>query len=185
MKQQVITSKAWLNGLIFQPHRLVSKASAGVLVAGLFVSLAGCATAPLNTDNVSVQLSPEQMLNDPDSAKGTVIWGGVIVSSTNLADRTQFEVLAYPLDSWQRPVTTETSLGRFLLQSPDYIETQNYAPGRELTAIGTLQGVTKGEIGEASYVYPTVTINDVHLWHPDNSHEKPRFIFGIGLNVGG
>lgn len=148
------------------------------------VAISGCRTPPLNTEQVSVRLSPEQVKEEPETAKGTVIWGGVIVSSVNLVDRTQFEILAYPLDRNQRPATSRKSLGRFLLQSPDYIETENYAPGRELTAIGTLQGVTKGEVGEASYDYPTVTINDVYLWHPDNSHERPRFIFGIGLNIG-
>jgi len=155
----------------------------GVFLVCCAVLLSSCATPPFNTEEASVQLTPEQVKNEPDLAKGTVIWGGVIVSSVNLVDRTQFEVLAYPLDKRQRPINTAASLGRFLLQSPDYIETQNYAPGREVTAIGTLQGVTKGEVGEASYDYPTVTINDVHLWHPDNSHEKPRFIFGIGLNL--
>lgn len=148
-------------------------------------AVSGCVTAPLDDGQVTVSLTPKQVNQEPASAKGTVIWGGVIVSSVNLADRTQFEVLAYPLDHYQRPATTKMSLGRFLLQSPEYIETQNYAPGREVTAIGTLQGVTKGEIGEASYDYPTVTMSDVHLWHSDNSHEKPRFIFGIGLNIGG
>jgi len=162
----------------------LSKIPKLVLLIGVVV-LSGCVTPPLNTEQVSVQLSPEQIKTNPDEAKGTVIWGGVIVSSVNLVDRTQFEILAYPLDRNQRPATSKQSLGRFLLQSPDYIETKNYAPGRELTAIGTLQGITKGEVGEATYDYPTVTINDVHLWHHDNSHEKPRFIFGIGLNIGG
>lgn len=153
--------------------------------AAAVMALSGCGTAPLNADQVSTKLTPEQVQAQPDSAKGTVIWGGVIVSSVNLVDRTQLEVLAYPLDKHQRPVTRRKSSGRFLLQSPDYIETENYSPGREVTAIGTLQGLTKGEVGEASYEYPTVTLSDVHLWHPDNSHEKPRFIFGIGLNLGG
>jgi len=168
-------------------QRFSPKSSTSALVSAFFsvLVLAGCATAPLSTDQVSTKLTPEEVQSDPAAAKGTVIWGGVIVSSTNLADRTQFEVLAYPLDNYQRPATTEKSLGRFLLQSPEYIETQNYSPGRELTAIGTLQGVTKGEIGEATYEYPTVTLSDVHLWHSDNAHEEPRFIFGIGINVGG
>ena len=164
--------------------QVLIKACILIPLISVALALAGCGTAPLNTDAVSVKLTPEEVRTDPKTAKGTVIWGGVIVSSVNLVDRTQFEVLAYPLDRYQRPATTKKSLGRFLLQSPDYIETQNYSPGREVTAIGTLQGVTKGEIGEASYDYPTVTLNDVHLWHPDNSHEKPRFIFGIGLNIG-
>lgn len=158
-----------------------------VCVALLGLALAGCETtkAPYSTEAVSSTLTPEEVASDPDAAKGTVIWGGVIVSSINLIDRTQFEVLAYPLDNNQRPETNKKSLGRFLLQSPDYVETENYAPGRELTAIGTLQGITKGEINDAKYDYPTVTVNDVYLWHRDNSHEKPRFIFGIGLNLGG
>lgn len=151
--------------------------------AALVLLLSGCATPPLNDELVSVSLTPEQIQQQPESAKGTVIWGGVIVSSVNLMDRTQFEVLAYPLDRYQRPATNDTPLGRFLLQSPDYIETENYSPGRELTAIGTLQGLTKGEVGNAKYQYPTVTVSDVHLWHTDNSHEKPRFIFGISLNL--
>jgi len=164
--------------------RLSARVPVGLALLSLL--MVGCATqSPLNTDAVSVTLTPEEVTSDPATAKGTVIWGGVIVSSVNLVDRTQFEVLAYPLDSYQRPVTYKKSLGRFLLQSPDYIETQNYAPGRELTAIGTLQGITKGEIDEAKYDYPTVTLSDVHLWHKDNSHEKPRFIFGIGLNIDG
>jgi len=153
----------------------------------LALALAGCATskALYDTDAVTVTLTPDEVASDPESAKGTVIWGGVIVSSINLVDRTQFEVLSYPLDNNQRPITKKKSLGRFLLQSPDYVETKNYAPGRELTAIGTLQGITKGEINDAEYDYPTVTVNDVYLWNRDNSHEKPRFIFGIGLNIDG
>lgn len=169
---------------ILRLNRIFSIRLAFLLAMSSLV-LAGCTTAPLNSDSVNVQLSPEEVKASPESAKGTIIWGGVIVSSVNLVDRTQFEVLAYPLDKHQRPNKRRKSLGRFLLQSPDYIETENYAPGREVTAIGTLQGLTKGEVGEASYEYPTVTLNDVHLWHPDNSHEKPRFIFGIGLNFGG
>jgi len=166
--------------------RLQILAKTAICSAIVGLVLVGCAaTAPLNTEAVSVSLTPEEVTSDPDSAKGTVIWGGVIVSSVNLVDRTQFEVLAYPLDNNQRPATNKKSLGRFLLQSPDYIETQNYAPGREVTAIGTLQGITKGEIDEAKYDYPTVTLSDVYLWNRDNSHEKPRFIFGIGLNIDG
>lgn len=157
----------------------------GIALLGL--ALAGCATKKVlyETDAVTVALTPEQVASDPESATGTVIWGGVIVSSVNLVDRTQFEVLAYPLDSYQRPMTKKKSLGRFLLQSPDYVETKDYAPGREVTAIGTLQGITKGEISDAKYDYPTVSVNDVYLWNRDNSHEKPRFIFGIGLNFDG
>jgi len=155
-----------------------------VLVTLCSLGLASCVTPPLNTEAVSVNLSPAEVKASPDTAKGTVVWGGVIVSSINLIDRTQLEILAYPLDRYQRPEVTKQPIGRFLLQSPDYIETENFAPGRELTAIGSLQGLTKGEVGEASYFYPTVSLNDVYLWNRDNSHEKPQFIFGIGLNIG-
>lgn len=165
--------------------RLRNAAKTAFSIAACSLILASCVTAPLNTDTVNATLTPAEVVANSDAANGTVIWGGVIVSSANLVDRTQFEILAYPLDRYQRPITTKKTLGRFLLQSPEYIETQDYAAGRELTAIGSLQGVTKGVVGEATYLYPTVTLNDVHLWNPDNAQEKPRFIFGIGLNLGG
>ncbi len=156
-----------------------------VAIVSVMLLLHGCAKPPFAAESTFLRLTPAQVLENPDSAQGTVIWGGVIVSAVNLADRTQFEVLAYPLDSHQRPLTRQKSLGRFLLQSPDYIETTDYSAGREVTAIGSLQGITKGEVGEAKYDYPTITINDVHLWHSDDSHELPRFIFGIGISLEG
>jgi len=148
-------------------------------------TLIACATPPISTDTVTVQITPDDARANPASAKGTVIWGGVIVSAVNLADRTQFEVLDYPLDRHQRPDTTKPSRGRFLMQSPDYLETETFAAGRSITVLGSLQGVVQGSVGQAKYDYPTMTINDIHLWNPDDLAERPRFIFGIGLQLGG
>jgi len=147
--------------------------------------LSACATPPISTDTVTVKITPDEARNNPDIAKGTVIWGGVIVSAVNLADRTQIEVLDYPLDRHQRPDTSKASRGRFLMQSPEYLETATYAPGRSITVLGTLQGVVRGSVGQAKYDYPTMTINDIHLWNPNDLAERPRFIFGIGLQLGG
>ncbi len=154
-----------------------------LLTAALLLVLQACATAVFEPQSNQLSLTPDEVRADPDSAEGLVIWGGVIVSATNLADRTQLEVLAYPLDGQQRPLTRRKSLGRFLLQSPDYLETEDYTPGRAVTAIGNLQGLVKGEVGQATYHFPTLTISDVHLWRIDNSLVAPRFIFGIGVNV--
>ena len=155
-----------------------------LLLLLLLQLLSGCVTAPLNSEGATTNLNPGEVLDDPSAATGTVIWGGVIVSSKNLENRTQIEVLAYPLDNFQRPRTERPSTGRFLLQSPDYFETTDYVAGRKLTVLGSLQGVTAGEIDNAQYEFPTVTLNDVHLWKTDAFHEKPRFIFGIGINIG-
>jgi len=147
--------------------------------------LSACVTPPISTDSVTVQISPQNVRTDAALAKGTVIWGGVIVSAVNLTDRTQIEVLEYPLDRHQRPNTSKASRGRFLMQSPEYLETENYAAGRHITVLGSLQGVVQGTVGQAKYDYPTMTINDLHLWNPDDLVENPRFIFGIGLQLGG
>ncbi len=145
--------------------------------------LSACATPPISTDTVTAKITPDNVRADATAAKGTVIWGGVIVSAVNLEDRTQFEVLDYPLDRHQRPDTSKASRGRFLMQSPEYLETENYAPGRQITVLGSLQGVVQGSVGQANYDYPTMTVTDIHLWNPDELARKPRFLFGIGLQL--
>jgi len=137
--------------------------------------LAACANKPLD--------QPADVVAAPDSAAGTVIWGGVILSSANLDDATQFEVLAYPLDRRQRPMTGREAQGRFLVLTPGYVETVDYAVGRQLTVLGSLQGVTEGTVGEARYDFPTLDASKLHLWHGDGSREEPRFTFGIGVNL--
>jgi len=169
----------------------VKQTKAIVGVAALAV-LMGCASKPIyeiDTDADFLNANPEGVIEqtkeaDGDVPNGKVIWGGVIVSADNLSDRTQLEILSYPLAKDQRPITDKKPTGRFLIQSEGYMELANYQQGRLITVLGTVQDVTEGTVGDVDYQYPTITSNEMHLWRKDES-PKTGIIFGIGISVGG
>ncbi|ALP52973.1 hypothetical protein Tel_07280 [Candidatus Tenderia electrophaga] len=148
------------------------------------VLLQACATTPkFDTSNIALDITPQQAAAKADSLQGTrVLWGGVIIASTNLKEATQLEVLAYPLDSNQRPDLDEAPLGRFLARQSGYLETTDYAQGRLISVSGTLQQTRQGRIGESEYTYPVVAIERLHLWSKARGGSpETRFHFGIGV----
>jgi outer membrane lipoprotein len=152
----------------------------------LLLLLAGCAgSPPLETRGVMQSVTPDQAEAEFRRLEGTrVLWGGVIVSSRNLRETTRLEILAFPLNNRQRPRTEADPLGRFLAEQAGYLETQDYAPGREVTLTGTLTATREGKIGEAGYTYPFVRVGQLHLWPEPQREPEPRFHFGIGVIFG-
>src|ERR671926_144044 len=112
--------------------RLISAAAA--------LTLAACASGPgISTEGVNETVTPRQAVVEIEHLRGEeVLWGGMIVSSTNLENSTRLEVLAYPLDSSQRPDTSANPTGRFLALKQGYLETVDYSPGKRVTVKGTL-----------------------------------------------
>lgn len=149
------------------------------------VLLHGCAT-PLDIGAADRKLTPQQALAEIETVRNhTVAWGGVIVSAKNLADKTQFEILAYPLDENNRPNHAATPLGRFLAYHAGFLETTDYKVGRLVTVIGTLTETRTGNVGEAQYIYPVITATRIHLWPVESpSSGEPRFHFGVGIGIG-
>ena len=147
------------------------------------VVLAACATAPkFDTSGMDLSISPQQAVAESKTLQGVqVLWGGVIISSANLKDVTQFEILAYPLSSDQKPDTGRDPLGRFLAIQEGYLETSDYAQGRLITITGTLQDKRSGRIGETEYIYPVLNINQLHLWKKRGDSSEPQFHIGIGV----
>ncbi len=149
------------------------------------VLLAACATGPkYDTSAIDLSITPQQAVVESEALQGDqVLWGGIIIASANLKEVTQFEVLAYPLDSSQRPLVDKTPLGRFLAQQEDYLETTDYTQGRLITIRGILQGTNSGKIGESEYTYPLVKINEHYLWSKQNDTPDTSFRFGIGVMI--
>jgi outer membrane lipoprotein len=108
----------------------------------------------------------------------------VIVDARNLADRTQLEVLGYPLDDRNRPDRDAQPVGRFLAMHPGYLETADYKEGRLVTVVGTVTEARTGTVGEARYVYPVVNVTALKLWPTEQQEAaEPRFHFGIGVGI--
>ena len=156
-------------------------------LAGLVaVVLGGCATGPdFDTTGVREELQPREAVREIDTFRNTrVFWGGVIVNTENLEQGTRLEVVAYPLDSNQKPDLDEPPLGRFLVREDTYLETIDYRQGRLITVLGTLIETQEGMIGETRYTYPVVSSERMHLWPVEptgGGFVQPRVQFGVGI----
>jgi outer membrane lipoprotein len=146
--------------------------------------LAACATQPpIEAASARVEWTPLDAASTPRSAGQDVLWGGMIVAVENLADSSEIEVLAYPLDRKQRPVLKAPTLGRFIAVLPGYVERFDFPEGRFLTLRGSVAGTREALIDERPYVYPLVAADDVHLWPENFQNAGPRFSIGIGVGV--
>jgi outer membrane lipoprotein len=146
---------------------------------------AGCAAKHFDLTGVDRELTPKDALADIGAARErTVQWGGTVIAAVNLKDRTQIEVLAYPLDRSGRPVVQDPPYGRVLLYRDGYLETADYSAGREVTAVGPVTGLTEGKVGEAPMTYAVMQAAQIHLW-PKRvpGRDEPRFHFGIGVGI--
>jgi len=149
----------------------------------LGLALGGCASTPaFDTKQVDRSVTPSAAKAHPAQVRGkTVLWGGVIIATTNLKQTTQLEVLAYPLDSDERPDPGAKPLGRVLIEKSGYLEPVDYAQGRLVTALGSVQGTKDGRVGQSSYTYPVLQAKQVYLWPRRGGETQTRFHFGIGV----
>ena len=160
------------------------------VLPGLFVGLAcamlaACATPVFRNVADVTRISPADVQQDPSGYPGaTVLWGGRIVAFANHVDRSEVEVLAFPLDRNQQPLTDAPSEGRFLLVLPGYVEALDYEVGRHLSVRGALAGTRAGQVQEHAYVYPLVRGEHVHVWPWGFMLDRtPRISIGVGVGI--
>jgi outer membrane lipoprotein len=148
--------------------------------------LTACAPAPIyKTTPSTVNVPPQQVSQTPERyGTGDVVWGGSIVNVRNFADHSEIEVLAYPLDSSQRPKASDVGNGRFIAVMPGYVESLNYPSGNLVTVSGRLAGTRSDRVGDSPYVFPLVTVNGAHVWTAaELAGGHPNISFGLGVGV--
>ena len=157
-----------------------------LLVLALPIAIVACAPAPLyKTAPSSVNATPQQVATSPANFHDLqVVWGGSVISVHNLADHSEVEILAYPLDASQRPRLKQPAIGRFIAIVPGFVEPMNYPPGSLVTLRGTLDGARSGEVGQADYTFALVHSEAMHRWTPDEMRQGHPNI-SIGVGVGG
>lgn len=157
-----------------------------LLALALPAAIAACAPAPLyKATSSSVNATPQQVATAPANFRNLqVVWGGSVISVHNFADHSEIEVLAYPLDSSQRPRLKEPASGRFIAIVPGFLEPMDYPPGSLVTLRGTLDGARNGEVGQAAYTFALVHSDAMHRWTPEEMRQGHPNI-SIGVGVGG
>ena len=154
-------------------------------VPAALLALTACAPAPIYKPTAThVVVAPIQVSQTPEQYSGhDVIWGGRIVQVNNLADHSEIEILAYPLDSSQRPKLSGSGSGRFIATMPGYVEPIDYPQGAPITVAGRLTGNRAGKVGEADYVFPLVGTTQSHIWSASEM-QGGKVNFGVGVGVG-
>ncbi len=152
-----------------------------LLTAAVLVAVASCASTPVEIPD-GLQLEEATPATVDSSNRGSVMWGGVIVNNAVLESGTRLDVLAYPLDRIGRPLRGRESIGRFVAITSDLLEPLDFAPGREITLLGSLIETTQTSIGESRQELATVRITDQKLWRP-GAPDQPRVTFGFGISI--
>ena len=147
------------------------------------MGLAGCTTPPLNPEGLGLARTPENLVSYGMDAPPQ-LWGGLIVRTENLAELTRMEIVSFPLRH-QEPLLNQPSTGRFWLEVPKFLDPAVFAPGRQITAWGSVLRVEEGHIGAAPYQFPVLRAQEFHLWplRPIRPAGPVGPQFGIGIGV--
>ena len=115
-------------------------------------------------------------LHDPGAYTGSiVIWGGIIIDVTNRPDGTMLAVLETPLNSGERPESSEYSRGRFIATTPQFLDPVVYSRGRKITVAGEIIGKETRPMAksEVLYTYPVIRIKQINLWSVQPEYAPP------------
>ncbi len=128
-----------------------------------------------------------QVVKNPDAYKGkTVLFGGAIIETKNLPERTIIAVLQRPLSRRGEPAGVDVSEGRFIIQTQGFLDPAIYSPGRQVTVAGKVLGKEVYPMGEIQYAYPLIEKRELFLWPvPSPYSAEPRWHFGFGFGTGG
>ncbi|MBK5964417.1 hypothetical protein CCR95_10050 [Thiocystis minor] len=129
--------------------------------------LVGCASGVPQAIREDALGSPSlaEVQEQPERHRGRRIrWGGSILKVRNLAQTTEIEVLARPLNRFGEPDASAGSLGRFLIEIAGFRDPVEYPAERLLTVAGSVARVENRPVGDFPYRYPVVDGATLHLW---------------------
>ena len=144
------------------------------LVLALAAALSACATTPAPLQGQFSPLEPEQAVAQ-ERPGDAVRWGGRIVDVHTEKLYTCFEIVSAPLDSSSRPRRVDSSNGRFLACRTGFYEPEVFAPGRELTVSGHIDGYETRKVGDYDYRYPRVAADVIYLWPEYRERHYPYY----------
>ena len=105
------------------------------------------------------------VLKDPAACKGKIVlWGGKIIETTNIKDGTEMLVLETPVDFLGTPAGAQSSQGRFIALSPQFLDPAIYTAERAITLAGEVMEPEERALGKTTYQYPVVMIKELYLW---------------------
>jgi outer membrane lipoprotein len=158
------------------------------LIFAALLSTAAC-TTPISRQSLNLvdpAITFESLHLDPDRHVGHyLLLGGAITSvRVNGSGSSELEVVQLPTDQHGRITSIDRSAGRFIALDNTFRDPAIYRPGRLVTLVGQVAGQKTGRLGEVEYVYPVLTVHELHLWDPEEYPGASPVHFGIGFGIG-
>ena len=135
-------------------------------------------------EDVPTDTAPQPYAVAEDTARWLerdVLWGGMVLEVRNFPAHSEVEILAFPLDRRQAPVSSSADQGRFIALLAGFADPATLPEGRFVTLTGRITGDRNGSLHTRPYTWPEVDVQRMHLWEPDFSAPKARFSVGIGI----
>jgi len=144
----------------------------------LLLVIAGC--APALSKHIRSQATPDisfpELQASVEKYEGrVVIFGGYILNTANNQDGTVLTILQAPLNSANKPVSADSSQGRFLVLSKKFLDPEIYSKGRKITVGGEVTGSRSRTLGNRDYEYPVIEALELHLWPKEDRYAGPYY----------
>lgn len=151
----------------------------------LTLSLTSCATGMSGQARSKVTYfgTFSQLQKQPDEfLRETVMWGGKVIETRPMETATELVVLQLDLTDQERPRDDDHSQGRYVARSKGFLDPAIYPKGTLVTVIGRFVETDRRMIGEMSYQYPVIEIDEIKKG-PPSGRQSPRFHFGFGVGT--
>ncbi len=165
-----------------------------LLYAGVLLFVVSCASPAIRKETLDRGLRnipPSELVNNGPRYTGKLlVLGGIIAETRLTGDGTMVEAAYVPVDKKGYPLETAgASTGRFLAFSPKeqgLLDPLMYRQGKMITVAGVYTGTRAGTIGQMPYVFPVITIQELHLFTQEELRPSyPNTFFSFGFLFGG
>ncbi|WP_296594111.1 Slp family lipoprotein [Methylophaga sp.] len=142
--------------------------SAFFVTSFVLVLLSGCSNIP---KQITTAPSNDLQLNEiqgkiENFANQDVRWGGELVNVENNNDASIMQIVQYPLNHYGKPITNQSSDGRFLAKTTEFIDPVVYKKGTLLTFTGTLNGEDSRKVDQKELIMPVLDVSSMYKWQP-------------------
>jgi len=146
----------------------------------------GCSNLPVAIKNApALDIKYNEAAGNPSKHQGMPVrWGGTIIEVENEETLTRIQILYYPLDSNGRPKIKQSPEGRFIAESPKFLDPAIYRKDSELTVAGTLSAETVRKVGNKTLKLPVVSAETLHIWperYTNNCRDYGYFPYYYGI----
>jgi outer membrane lipoprotein len=116
------------------------------------------------------------LVQDADKYLGnTVILGGYILETQNLADTSSIKVLQVPLGLGENPKSRDDSEGRFIISHKGFLDPEIYKKDRKVTVAGTIVGTVVEKVGHFAQPYLKIESREIYLWPKEEHYPGPYY----------